>query len=54
VCDVLGVPLAAEMQDEAGLDAAVSRGCVPGLRTRGALRRAAEQCLHGRLAERAA
>jgi hypothetical protein len=54
VCDVLGVPLAAEMQDEPGLDAALSRGCVPGLRPRGPLRRAAEQCLHTRLGERAA
>ena len=54
VCDILGVPLAAEMPDEPGLDAAVSRGSVPGLRTRGPLRRAAEQCLHARLTEGAA
>jgi hypothetical protein len=54
VCDVLGVPLAAEMVDEPGLDAAIARGCVPGLRGRSALHRAAEQCLHPWGGERAA
>jgi hypothetical protein len=54
VCDLLGVPLAAEMADEPGLDAAVARGLVPGLRVRGGLRRAAEQCLQPWVSERAA
>ena len=54
VCDVLGVPLAAEMVDEPGLDAAVARGAVPGLRVRGPLRRAAEQCLQPLAVDRAA
>jgi secretion/DNA translocation related CpaE-like protein len=54
VCDVLGVPLAADMADEPGLDAAVARGCVPGLRARSPLHRAAEQCLQPWGGERAA
>jgi secretion/DNA translocation related CpaE-like protein len=54
VCDVLGLPLAVEMADEPGLDAAVDRGSVPGLRVRGALHRAAEQCLQPWFSERAA
>ncbi len=44
VADVLGVPLAAELQDEPRLDDDLDRGELPGQRRRSSLARAVEQC----------
>jgi hypothetical protein len=54
VADALGLGLAAQLRDDVRLDADLARGEPPGRRGRGALHRAAEQCLATALAARAA
>jgi secretion/DNA translocation related CpaE-like protein len=54
VADALDLPLAAQVREEARIEADLERGILPGQRARSALRRAAEQCLTGLVEARAA
>lgn len=54
VAEMVGVPLAAELREEAKLDDDLDQGQLPGARARGGLARAVEQCLASFAADHAA